>query len=172
MTKTTQRPEIDLQIADWDSQQNLLRQIRQQVFVLEQGVDPDLEWDGMDASCVHVIAFAGEDIKRDAVGTGRLMHNGKIGRMAVLKDFRGQGIGGRILLALMDEARARGFQSTFLHAQAHALEFYGRFGFIAVGEEFREAGIPHRKMSCNLKHGDGNEKSEEGKWPASPLRPR
>jgi predicted GNAT family N-acyltransferase len=161
MTTHTNKTEIRLRTADWGSDEGLLHRIRQQVFVHEQGVDPDLEWDGKDALCVHVIAYAGEDIKRDAVGTGRLMPDGKIGRMAVLREFRGRGIGGRILLALMDEARARGLQTTYLHAQTHALEFYERFGFIAVGEEFQEAGIPHRKMSCNLTHGDRNEKSEE-----------
>jgi predicted GNAT family N-acyltransferase len=161
MTKTSEGPEFRVRGAKWPSEQTVLKQVRQQVFVQEQGVDPDLEWDGKDPLCVHVIAMVGEDIKRDVVGTGRLMPDGKIGRMAVLKEFRGQGIGGGILLALMDEAWARGLRSVYLHAQSHALEFYGRFGFTAVGEEFREAGIPHRMMRCNLKHGDRHKKSEE-----------
>jgi len=172
MSNATEPTRISVRRARWDADQAMLKHIRSQVFVEEQGIDPAIEWDGQDADCTHVLAYDGHDIKRDAVGTGRLSRTGKIGRMAVFKEHRGQGIGGRILVALMDEARADGLHSVYLHAQTHAQAFYQRFGFIAEGEEFLEAGIPHRKMRCDLRDGDGHETDEERKHPESPLRPR
>lgn len=172
MNNMAEPTRISVRRACWNADKPVLRHIRTQVFVQEQGVDQALEWDGQDADCTHVLAYAVHDIKRDAVGTGRLSHTGKIGRMAVLKAYRGQGIGGSILVALMDEARSEGLGSVYLHAQTHAQAFYQRFGFIAEGEEFLEAGIPHRKMRCDLHDGDGHETGEEREHPESSLRPR
>ncbi|MCW8845280.1 MAG: GNAT family N-acetyltransferase [Gammaproteobacteria bacterium] len=143
---------VQVRLARWPQDEPRIHAIRETVFVKEQGVPADLEWDGKDAGCLHVIAELLDGAKRDAVGTGRIMPNGKIGRMAVLGKYRGKGIGGQILAALVEAARARGQHDVYLHAQSHALAFYQRFGFEADGEEFQEAGIPHRKMHRQIEH--------------------
>ncbi len=103
----------------------------------------EIEMDENDARCVHAVAYA-EDGR--AVGTGRLLPDAHIGRMAVLKDWRGQGIGAAILEALIAEARRRGDVEVALSAQTHALDFYRRHGFTPEGEVYEEAGIPHQAM--------------------------
>lgn len=120
-----------------------LRAVREPVFVLEQRVPIDEEWDELDPRCRHVIA---RDAHDRPIGTGRLTPERKIGRMAVLAEWRGKGVGGAILEALMDEARALGWPEVTLNSQTHALPFYAAYGFEPFGEEFMEAGIPHRKM--------------------------
>lgn len=97
--------------------------------------------------CVHALALAA---KRDAVGTGRLEPTGKIGRLAVLAEFRGRGLGGELLEWLVAEARRQGMENVFLHAQVRALQFYLRHGFEPQGPEFDEVGIPHQRMSRRL----------------------
>ena len=116
------------------------------MFVHEQGVSEHEEHDGKDPECLHAVAYA------DAapVGTGRLLPTGKIGRMAVRAPFRRQGVGGKILHALMQEARARGFGEVHLDAQLGAIAFYERHGFVAHGAVFKDAGIDHRRMSRRL----------------------
>jgi predicted GNAT family N-acyltransferase len=133
--------------ADWQHDVDKIRRIRTAVFVVEQAVPPALEWDGLDELCTHVLA---EDQKRDAVGTGRLHPSGKIGRMAVLPQWRGQGVGAAILRYLVDDARDRGYKEVYLHGQTRVLGFYARFGFVPEGAEFDEAGIPHRLMRLTL----------------------
>jgi predicted GNAT family N-acyltransferase len=86
----------------------------------------------------------------EAIGTGRLMPDGRIGRMAVLAPWRGKGVGAAILEALMAEARRRGFREAHLHAQSHARDFYARHGFAVEGEEYLEAGIAHVGMRAKL----------------------
>ena len=120
-----------------------LRAVREPVFVLEQQVPIDEEWDELDPQCRHVIA---RDSSDRPIGTGRLTPERKIGRMAVLAEWRGKGVGGAILEALMDEARALGWPEVTLNSQTHAMPFYASYGFEPFGEEFMEAGIPHRKM--------------------------
>ena len=134
---------IRVRIADWDADREAIRQIREQVFVEEQSVPREIEWDGLDHECVHVIA---ESANRDPVGTGRLHRSGKIGRMAVLRPWRGQQVGTTILSCLLEAARSQGIATVYLHAQRRALAFYAAFGFLGEGEEFEEAGIPHRLM--------------------------
>ena len=95
-----------------------------------------------DAACLHAIARS----EGRPVGTGRLLPDGHIGRMAVLKAWRGQGVGAAMLTVLIDAARARGDRAVALSAQTHALGFYRRFGFINEGPEYIEAGIPHQAM--------------------------
>jgi predicted GNAT family N-acyltransferase len=129
--------------ADWDRDQATLRSIREAVFVIEQNVPVELEWDGIDQACVHVIAYAQD---RSPVGTGRLLRDGHIGRLAVLAPWRGQGAGSSLLQKLIAIATARGTGPVALNAQTHALAFYERFGFVAEGEEFDDAGIPHQPM--------------------------
>lgn len=121
--------------------------VRDAVFVVEQGVPREIERDAWDAQCDHALAFAAGG---RAVGTGRLLPDGHIGRMAVLAEWRGRGIGSRILAALVARARERGMPRVVLNAQTHAAPFYARHGFAASGPEFMEAGIPHLAMAREL----------------------
>lgn len=127
----------------WIKHAQAAREIRTEVFVVEQQVPIDLEWDEFDASSLHALAC---DENGFAMGTGRLLPDGHIGRMAVRKTVRGKGMGGAILSALMQAARERGDQEVVLNAQVHAQDFYARFGFVAEGEIFLDAGIPHIRM--------------------------
>lgn len=120
-----------------------LRAVREPVFIVEQQVPVEEEWDELDPQCRHVIA---RDADNRPIGTGRLTPERKIGRMAVLAEWRGKGVGGAILEALMDEARALGWPEVTLNAQTHAIPFYASYGFEAFGEAFMEANIPHRAM--------------------------
>lgn len=120
-----------------------LRAVREPVFVVEQQVPIEEEWDDLDPQCRHVIA---RDAANRPIGTGRLTPERKIGRMAVLAEWRGKGVGDALMEALMDEARALGWPEISLNSQTHAMPFYARHGFEAFGDEFMEAGIPHRKM--------------------------
>jgi predicted GNAT family N-acyltransferase len=113
------------------------------VFVEEQGVPEALEWDGRDDTSLHLIA---EDASGQAIGTARLLPDGRIGRMAVLPSSRGAGVGGAMLQALLAEARQRGLREVHLHAQSSAVSFYQYHGFQADGAVFEEAGIPHQAM--------------------------
>ena len=133
--------------ANWDQDQHRLHAVRNEVFVVEQGVAPELEWDGRDEDCLHAVTMAPDG---RAVAAGRLAPDGKIGRMAVLLTFRRQGLGGVILDKLVDMAIERGLPKVYLHAQSHAVPFYHRHGFVVEGEEFDEAGILHRRMIRDL----------------------
>jgi predicted GNAT family N-acyltransferase len=135
---------------DWNARRTELHAIRRAVFIDEQHVPEELEWDEADGRCRHVLAFSPEG---EAVGTGRLLPDGHIGRMAVLKAWRGRGAGSAILNLLLDLARASGFDTVRLHAQTHAVGFYAKHGFTVTGDEFMEAGIPHRAMTQRLKPG-------------------
>ena len=136
-----------LQTADWTRDQQAIKAVRLAVFVQEQGVSEAEEWDELDAACEHVLAY---DERGDPVATGRLAPDGKIGRMAVLKAWRGRGLGASVLRFLMDSARSRAFPQCYVYAQVHALGFYARHGFAAQGEVFMEAGIPHRRMQLRF----------------------
>jgi predicted GNAT family N-acyltransferase len=134
---------FSIRICNWDQARAEARRIRAQVFVREQGVPLELEWDGHDPACEHALAYAADG---SAVATGRLLPDGHIGRMAVLKEWRGKGVGALVLQALVEQARHRGHASARLNAQIYAAGFYRRFGFEAVGPEFIEAGIAHVPM--------------------------
>ncbi len=121
--------------------------MRREVFIEEQKVPEDLEWDEADESAFHVLATSREG---KAIGTGRLKSGCLVGRMAVVKEWRGRGVGGAILQALIEIARRERCREIRLHAQTHALDFYRRYGFTAVGDVFDEAGIPHRLMELKL----------------------
>lgn len=129
-----------LQLGGWDELKSAAQAVRHEVFVVEQKVPLVLEWDEMDGLCLHAVVL---DEEGTAVATGRLLPDGHIGRMAVRKSLRGEGLGSMILLALMREAELRGDQAVLLNAQTHAAPFYARHGFVPEGEEFIEAGIPH-----------------------------
>jgi predicted GNAT family N-acyltransferase len=137
-----------VELTDWTTTGSAIRAIRETVFIHEQGVPVELEWDGLDSACAHVLAW---NDRGEAIGTARMQQNGTIGRMAVLKDWRGRGVGRALLRTLLDLATRRGLSRVTLSAQTHALGFYERAGFDVVGEPFIDAGIPHRKMVKELK---------------------
>jgi predicted GNAT family N-acyltransferase len=126
----------------WEEAKAEASAIRFVVFVDEQKVPAEIELDEHDAVCLHVLART----DGRAVGTGRLLPDGHLGRMAVLKAWRGHGVGARMLETLMAAAQARGDREVVLSAQTHAAGFYGRFGFVKEGPEYLEAGIPHQSM--------------------------
>ncbi|WP_443073655.1 GNAT family N-acetyltransferase [Streptomyces sp. NBC_01429] len=134
--------------------------VRREVFVHEQGVSEDLEYDGLDDRAVHVLAVRADGTP---LGTGRLLHGpvaadrtggdprvGALGRLAVLKSARGLGIGAALVRGIEAAAVERGLTAMDLHAQTHALAFYERLGYAAHGPEFLDAGIAHRAMRKEL----------------------
>jgi predicted GNAT family N-acyltransferase len=137
-------PVFTVRPVNWLASREALRAVRHTVFVKEQNVPEELEWDDADDRAYHVLATA---VDGKPIGTGRLRLDCHIGRMAVVKSWRGRGVGSAILKLLIDFARREGCAEVRLHAQTHALEFYARFGFTPVGERFDEAGIPHQAMT-------------------------
>ncbi|WP_420104985.1 GNAT family N-acetyltransferase [Herbaspirillum huttiense] len=131
----------------WEQLREQAQPIRFEVFVDEQKVPAEIELDEMDPHCVHAVAY---DEAGQPLATGRLRPDGHIGRMAVRKAGRGQGVGGAVLQALIAAARARGDAEVILNAQVHAEGFYQRHGFAREGEQFMEAGIPHITMRARL----------------------
>ena len=132
---------------DWPTHKEALQAIRGTVFIEEQGVPKEIEWDGEDDLAHHFMAIneAGQ-----RVGCGRMLPGGKIGRMAVLAEFRGQGIGAEILAAAIARASELGLRRVTLHAQTAVVDFYRKAGFLAEGGEFTEAGIRHQAMALEL----------------------
>jgi predicted GNAT family N-acyltransferase len=130
----------------WESAREQAVPLRFAVFVQEQGVPVEIELDELDAGCLHALAFQGNR----AVGTGRLLPDGHVGRMAVLKPWRRRGIGGAMLKKLVEAAAGRGVRTLRLSAQVHALEFYRAHGFRPEGKVYEEAGIPHQGMLRQL----------------------
>lgn len=133
---------VTVELMDWERARPLAAPVRFAVFVDEQRVPAEIELDEMDARSLHALAFNGKEV----VGTARLLPDGHVGRMAVLKAWRRQGVGGLLLTSLMQKARERGHREILLAAQVHAVPFYERHGFRCEGPEFDEAGIPHRNM--------------------------
>lgn len=131
---------------DWERARPHAAPIRETVFVREQGVPAEIEMDAMDSKCLHAIAWDGSR----AVATGRLLPDGHVGRMAVLKDWRGKGVGGALLESLVDAARARGDREVVLSAQVHAVDFYLAHAFLRSGDVYQEAGIAHQEMRRKL----------------------
>lgn len=131
----------------WVDAKATLTNIRQQVFVKEQNVPLDLELDEHDPYCIHLLAY---DANGVAVGTARLLPDGHIGRMAVLAEHRGKGIGSRLLTDIVNLAKAKGLREVALNAQTKAVTFYKKHQFHIVGEEFMEAGIAHVEMQRQL----------------------
>ena len=131
-----------VQLMDWERARPLAAPIRFAVFVDEQRVPADIELDEMDACSLHAVAFDG----KEAVGTARLLPDGHVGRMAVLKAWRRRGVGGLLLTNLVQKAKQQGHRQVLLSAQVHAVPFYERHGFRCEGPEFEEAGITHRTM--------------------------
>jgi predicted GNAT family N-acyltransferase len=131
-----------IELLPWEKARAHASPIRFSVFVEEQGVPREIELDGHDPLCLHAVVF--EEGK--AVATGRLLPDGHIGRMAVLKAWRGRGIGAAVLNELIKAASKRGHKEVALSAQVHAVPFYRAHGFVPAGEEYLEAGIRHLAM--------------------------
>ncbi|MFV0136538.1 GNAT family N-acetyltransferase [Streptomyces sp. HMX87] len=149
-------PAYDVRVAEDPADREACFAVRKDVFVAEQGVPEDIEYDAHDADAVHVLAVRADGVP---LGTGRLLHGaaaaartgggpavGSLGRLAVTAAARGLGIGAALVRAIEDAARARGLTAVDLHAQTHALGFYERLGYEAYGPEFPDAGMPHRAM--------------------------
>jgi len=120
--------------------------VRTKVFVREQGIDLELDFDGLDEDALHILVFANSK----SVGTGRMLDDGHIGRIAVLKDFRGQGIGAMIVKALIKEAKNKNYKRLYLGSQLYATAFYEKLGFKTCGEVFMDAGLEHIEMEMLL----------------------
>jgi predicted GNAT family N-acyltransferase len=136
-----------VQEVSWQTHSDALYAVRHQVFVVEQGVPAEIEIDEWDPLSRHVLAVDGSGM---ALGCGRLLPDGHIGRMAVVQDGRGKGVGLRILQTLIAMAKAQDISRIVLSAQTHALGFYKKAGFIPEGPIYEEVGIPHRLMFLNL----------------------
>jgi predicted GNAT family N-acyltransferase len=140
-----------IEIGDWSLMQASAQAVRSAVFVHEQGIAPEDEWDAADATALHAVLF---DMNGQPIGNARLLQASanlaKVGRMAVLKEARGQGYGARLLQALLLEARRRGNKEVRLSAQRTAEHFYAAHGFVVEGEPFDEVGIAHIEMCLSL----------------------
>ncbi|MEE4378311.1 MAG: GNAT family N-acetyltransferase [Candidatus Competibacteraceae bacterium] len=134
-------------VTDWQTHAPALYAVRRQVFVEEQQVPEELEQDALDPRSQHVLAL---DRQERPIGTGRLLTDGHIGRLAVLQAWRGCGVGKALMQRLLTLASQQRFPVIELHAQVQALDFYAGLGFQVEGEEFMEAGIPHRTMRLTL----------------------
>lgn len=134
--------------ASWQADNTGLCAVREQVFIQEQHVPVELEWDGEDETALHVLA---ESPDGKVIGTARMLEDGHIGRVAVLPAWRGRGIGSELMRALLRYAEQAGLKSVYLDAQVDAIDFYARLGFSASGDVFMDAGIPHRHMRLILK---------------------
>ena len=135
-----------IELLSWEQARAQASPIRFTVFCEEQGVPREIELDEHDSQSIHVIAYEGSH----AVGTARLLPDGHIGRMAVLKEWRGRGVGGLMLQRLIARAKERGDREVALSAQVHAVPFYRRQGFVPEGGEYMEAGIRHQAMKRAL----------------------
>jgi predicted GNAT family N-acyltransferase len=143
----TIRDDFHVEPASWQADFDDLRAVREQVFVLEQAVPRDDELDEHDPKSRHVIA---RDRDGRAIGTGRITTGGTIGRVAVLAEWRGKGVGNAIMRVLLEQARALNYPVVDLHAQTHAIPFYAALGFVAEGEQYLECEIPHQTMRLQI----------------------
>ena len=147
-------PEINssVRIATWQQDQRVIQLLREQIFIVEQQVPIALEWDGLDANCIHVLAILDAE---HAIGTARLhinegSHIGHIGRMCVLPAYRHSGVATSLLRLLLDQASQLSLKGFQLNAQTYITPFYEKFGFVCDGDEFMDAGIPHLHMNLDL----------------------
>ena len=137
---------ISISFVTWAEAETELAELRRRVFIEEQGVPVELEWDGLDETARHVLVRQ----EGQAVGCARLLPNGKIGRMAILPSWRGRGIGHSMLHVILQHLRAEGIPEARLSAQTHAIPFYEKCGFKVCSEVYDDAGIPHRDMQLKL----------------------
>ncbi|MEV7771909.1 GNAT family N-acetyltransferase [Kitasatospora sp. NPDC086791] len=148
---------VVVRVAEGDAELALVRAVRWEVFVVEQNVPEELEYDEYDRTSVHLLAVGADGA---ALGTGRLIHGDQareltggvegralLGRLAVLSAARGTGLGAELVRAIEAAAAERGATEVELHAQVQALGFYERLGYVAQGPVYDDAGIPHRTMT-------------------------
>lgn len=138
---------FSIRILRWEDEASLIQIVRTAVFIQEQHVPAELEWDEFDETSMHVLAC---DARGQPIGTARLLPDGHIGRMAVLKEWRRQGIGSAILQKVLKEMISQGMHKAILNAQVTAVGFYQKFGFQIAGNEFMDAEIPHVQMFLQL----------------------
>ncbi len=132
----------EVSVSEFSRFREMVYAVRYDVFVHEQKVPEEEEVDGLDEEARHILVFDGDT----PVGTGRMLSDGHIGRIAVLKAYRGQGIGTTVMQRFIAMARESGLQSVWLSSQCHAVEFYNKLGFIEYGEIYLDAGIDHIDM--------------------------
>lgn len=142
------RPKLEIDdftvsVVNWSDRQAELIYVRRAVFIEEQNVPESIEIDGKDPDAFHVLAC---DKSGNPIGTARLTKSGKIGRMAVMPEYRGLGVGRKMLEAIMDHGQSKGITDFHLSAQISAVGFYNKMGFQPYGEEFQEASIKHINM--------------------------
>ncbi len=135
--------DIDVRTACWVTDRLMIEALRYTVFVCEQMIPAGLEVDQHDVGSFHALACTGEG---RGIATGRMLPDGRLGRIAVLREFRGQGVGGKVMDYLIARARQNHLSEVYLHAQRHAVGYYQRLGFTTEGKPFMEAGIEHLCM--------------------------
>ena len=139
--------EITVLVVNWQSHQPELKAIREQVFVIEQHVPLDLEWDGLDEAATHLLAI---NTAKQAVACARILSGGTIGRMAVIKQWRRLGIGRAVLNRAIIFCKIQGLYSVNISAQKHALGFYAKAGFVVTSAEYMDAGLAHFDMRYDI----------------------
>ena len=140
---------LKIEIVKWTDGLSQLKNIREKVFIQEQKVTPQLEWDGMDEKAIHFLVFN----DKAAIGCARaivIKDHMQLGRMAVLKEYRGQGIGSALLEKAMTIAKLNQLSAIYISAQCHAIDFYKKFGFEVKSDIYLDAEIPHRDMTLDF----------------------
>lgn len=135
---------VDIKIIpiSWADGQNELMQVRRKVFIEEQHVPEELEWDEFDTQSAHFLVYT----NNTSIATARLKPDGQIGRMAVINQYRNKGIGKELLSTVISYAKNAGYSMVYLHSQQHAIRFYQQHGFTNNGPEFFDANILHQAM--------------------------
>ncbi|MGM0597085.1 MAG: GNAT family N-acetyltransferase [Myxococcota bacterium] len=141
-----------VQIVKWSQYSKLLSSIRREVFIIGQNCPENEELDGKDSGSdyTHFLVLDTENEKNMPLGTARVSQEGKIERMAILKDYRGQGAGKKLLAAILQHLDNNNYNEAILHSQTHAIPFYEKAGFTVESDIFYEAGIPHKTMIKKL----------------------
>ena len=140
---------LKIEIVKWIDGLLQLKNIREKVFIQEQKVTPQLEWDGIDEKAIHFLVFN----DKAAIGCARaivIKDHMQLGRMAVLKEYRGQGIGSALIEKVMTTAKLNQLSAIYISAQCHAIDFYKKFGFEVTSDIYLDAEIPHRDMTLNF----------------------
>jgi predicted GNAT family N-acyltransferase len=140
---------LKIEIVKWIDGLSQLKNIREKVFIQEQKVTPQLEWDGMDEKAIHFLVFN----DKAAIGCARaivIKDHMQLGRMAVLKEYRSQGIGSALIEKAMTTAKLNQLSAIYISAQCHAIDFYKKFGFEVTSDIYLDAEIPHRDMTLDF----------------------
>ncbi|MDI1362645.1 GNAT family N-acetyltransferase [Methylotenera sp.] len=137
---------VTIQQVTWQTAESELRAVRTPVFIEEQFVTPEFEWDDIDASAVHLLAT----YENQPIACLRIIHYQKIGRMAVIKQWRGVGLGAALLQKAISFCKECGSKSIYLSAQTHAIHFYQKAGFKQISDEYCDVNIPHVDMRLDL----------------------